>query len=113
MTRLTTVAIFLSALLGASSALAQLPAGSGQMPGTLPPAPPVTAPPPPAAAPPVPSGVTPLPSPSYGIPPGVTRPVIGGSSPIYRGPVVRRPRKHKRFKKRHPRTSSIPFVRLI
>ncbi len=86
-----------------SAALAQAP---GQIPGTLPPGSPIPPPPPAPAvqtAPrPVPSVVTPIPSPSYGIPPGVTGPVYGGSSPIQvqrHDPAPRKP--HPRHRRRH------------
>jgi hypothetical protein len=80
----TTLLLALGLALVSSSAFAQLPAGPGQMPGTLPPAPTYTPPPPPVAPPPVRSVVTPLPSPTFGVPPGVTRPVVGTSSTPYR-----------------------------
>jgi hypothetical protein len=58
--------------------------------------------------------VTPIPSPSYGVPPGVTRPVIGGGgTSVYRAPAYRSPKKRKRLNRRHPRVSEIVFVRTI
>jgi hypothetical protein len=89
-------------LMTASTALAQLPAGPGQMPGTLPPAPSMAPPPTLVAPPPVPSAVTPIPTPTYGVPRGMTRPIIGGGSDVlhYRKPVKR----HK-FRRKHRHTS--------
>jgi|1185.fasta_scaffold176976_2 hypothetical protein len=109
MSRLMALPVLL-ALLNISAASAQAP---GQIPGTLPPAyvPPAPPPPPPVAPAPVPSAVTPLPSPRYGVPPGVTSPVISGSAPTYRyRQPVKRP-KHPR--RRPPRTSEIVLVRTV
>ena len=114
MSRLTRVGL-LVLLIGAfapASAFAQAP---GQIPGTPPPGSPVPPPPsPPAvAAPPVPSVVTPIPTPSYGIPPGVTRPVIGGSSPLRVYGRAPAPRKKTPRRRRHPHVSEIPNLPVI
>jgi hypothetical protein len=102
------------AFLGVTSAFAQVPSVQGQMPGTLPPAPPpVAVPPPPVAPPPVPSVVTPLPSPTYGVPRGVTSPVVGSYSSVYRARAYPPQKKKKRPTRRHPRVSEIHFVRMI
>src|SRR5215470_18196040 len=93
----TTLLVSLGLALLRGSAFAQIPAGPGQMPGTLPSAPSYTPPPPPVAPPPVRSVVTPLPPPSFGVPPGVTRPVIGTSSST---PYRYHPRT-KRYYRRH------------
>jgi hypothetical protein len=107
------VLVLFAAALGASSASAQLPDPPGRLPGALPAAPPVPVLPPPVAPPPVPSAVRPIPSPSYGIPPGVTRPVTSSTSSIYRVPVDRPPKQRKHYKKRHPRVSEIVSVAMI
>jgi hypothetical protein len=109
MSRLIALPVLL-ALLNISAASAQAP---GQIPGTLPPAyiPPPAPPPPPMAPAPVPSAVTPLPSPSYGVPPGVTSPVISGSAPTYR--YRQRAKRPKHQRRRPPRTSEIVLVRTV
>jgi hypothetical protein len=70
--------------------------------------------PPPVAPPPVPSAVTPLPSPTYGVPRGVTSPVIGSSSSVYRARGYPPPRKKKPGRKKpSPRVSEVPIIRVI
>jgi hypothetical protein len=99
MTRSFVAPVLLATLLAASAAQAQAP---GQIPGTLYPAPAVIPPPPPVAPAPVPSAVTPLPSPTYGVPRGVTAPVLyGGTS------TIRMKQPPKRKTKRRPRTSDL------
>jgi hypothetical protein len=112
MIRSIALALFLASL-GAATAFAQLPSVQGQMPGTLPPAPPVIAPPPPVAPAPVPSAVTPLPLPSFGVPPGVTSPVIDSSSPIYIAPPYHPGKKKRRPRKPNPRVGDSLLIRMI
>ncbi len=109
MTRQIALSVLVTTFIGMSAALAQVP---GQIPGTLPPGSPIPPPPPAPAvqtAPrAVPSVVTPLPTPSYGIPPGVTRPVIGGSSPlrVYGHAPARKQKEPRRHRRRHVSESS-------
>jgi len=119
MRRLVRVGLF-ALLLAASAAPAALAQAPGQLPGTFTPGSPI---PPPSSAPPfrpppVPSVVTPIPMPSFGVPPGVTRPVTGGSSPIQiyqEAPPPKehlRPNRKKRPRKARRRASEILFDRL-
>jgi hypothetical protein len=113
MIRFITLPVLFAASLGATSAFAQVPSAQGQLPGTLPPAPPVVAPPPPVAGPSVPSAVRPIPSPTYGVPRGVTSPVIGSYSSVYRARSYPPPKKKKRRIKPSPRVSETPIIRMI
>jgi hypothetical protein len=104
MCRIAIVAL-MAALVLPGSALAQIPAGPGQQPGTLPPAPPVYIPPPPPPPRPVPSVVTPLPNPTYGVPPGVTAPIVSGSGGLRH--TIRSTKPKKRKTPRRYRGSSV------
>jgi len=108
------IAISLLALAAVTApALGQVPHGPGQLPGTLAPMPQVVAPPPPVAPPPVPSVVAPLPQPSYGVPPGVTRPPsYGGRGTATLRYVYPPPKKMKRTKPRLYRGSMLPLHRV-